>query len=33
MMDSTFMGTMAGMALRLRELGQGHLRVIHVRAA
>jgi anti-anti-sigma regulatory factor len=29
MMDSTFMGTMAGMALRLRELGQGHLRVIH----
>ncbi len=29
MMDSTFMGTMAGMALRLRELGQGRLRVIH----
>jgi anti-anti-sigma regulatory factor len=29
MMDSTFMGTMAGMALRLKELGQGHLRVIH----
>ena len=29
MMDSTFMGTMAGMALRLRELGQGHLRVFH----
>jgi anti-anti-sigma regulatory factor len=26
-MDSTFMGTMAGIALRLRELGQGHLRV------
>src|ERR1041384_7338252 len=29
MMDSTFMGTMAGMALRLKELGQGRLRVIH----
>ena len=29
MMDSTFMGTMAGMALRLKELGQGHLHVIH----
>ncbi len=29
MMDSTFMGTMAGVALRLRELGQGHLHVIH----
>jgi anti-sigma B factor antagonist len=29
MMDSTFMGTMAGVALRLRELGHGHLRVIH----
>jgi anti-sigma B factor antagonist len=29
MMDSTFMGTMAGMALRLKELGQGHLRVVH----
>ena len=29
MMDSTFMGTMAGMALRLKELGGGHLRVIH----
>lgn len=29
MMDSTFMGTMAGMALRLKELGQGHLKVIH----
>jgi len=26
-MDSTFMGTMAGIALRLRELGQGQLRV------
>jgi len=29
MMDSTFMGTMAGMALRLKELGQGHLHVVH----
>lgn len=29
MMDSTFMGTMAGVALRLRELGHGHLHVIH----
>jgi len=29
MMDSTFMGTMAGMALRLKELGQGRLRVVH----
>ena len=29
MMDSTFMGTMAGMALRLKELGQGRLSVIH----
>jgi anti-anti-sigma regulatory factor len=28
MMDSTFMGTMAGVALRLKELGQGHLHVI-----
>lgn len=28
-MDSTFMGTMAGVALRLRELGQGHLHVVH----
>lgn len=28
-MDSTFMGTMAGMALRLKELGHGHLRVVH----
>jgi hypothetical protein len=26
-MDSTFMGTMAGIALRLRELGQGQIRV------
>ena len=29
MMDSTFMGTMAAVALRLRELGQGHLHVVH----
>jgi anti-sigma B factor antagonist len=29
MMDSTFMGTMAGMALRLKELGQGRLHVLH----
>jgi len=29
MMDSTFMGTMAGMALRLKELGHGHLHVVH----
>jgi anti-sigma B factor antagonist len=29
MMDSTFMGTMASVALRLKELGQGHLRVVH----
>ena len=29
MMDSTFMGTMAGMALRVKELGPGRLRVIH----
>lgn len=30
MMDSTFMGTMAGMALRLKELGEGGgLHVIH----
>jgi anti-sigma B factor antagonist len=28
-MDSTFMGTMAGLALRLRELGEGHLQVVH----
>ncbi len=28
-MDSTFMGTMAGVALRLKELGRGHLRVVH----
>ncbi|HMF45367.1 MAG TPA: STAS domain-containing protein [Candidatus Udaeobacter sp.] len=29
MMDSTFMGTIATVALRLRELGQGHLQVVH----
>ena len=29
MMDSTFMGTMAGVALRLKELGHGHLHIIH----
>lgn len=29
MMDSTFMGTIAGVALRLKELGTGHLRVVH----
>lgn len=28
MMDSTFMGTMAGIALRLKELGNGHLQVV-----
>jgi anti-anti-sigma regulatory factor len=25
LMDSTFMGTLAGVALRLREIGQGEL--------
>ena len=29
MMDSTFMGTMATVALRLQELGRGHLHVVH----
>src|SRR5688572_1420040 len=29
-MDSTFMGTLAGVALRLRELGQGHLQVTNL---
>jgi len=28
-MDSTFMGTLAGVALRLREIGQGGLRVVN----
>ena len=30
LMDSTFMGTLAGVALRLREIGQGHLRTVNV---
>lgn len=29
-MDSTFMGTLAGIALRLRRLGQGNLHVINL---
>jgi anti-sigma B factor antagonist len=29
MMDSTFMGTMASIALRLKELGHGHLHIVH----
>ena len=29
MMDSTFMGTMAGVALRLKEIGRGHLHIVH----
>lgn len=29
-MDSTFMGTLAGIALRLREIGQGNLRVTNL---
>lgn len=29
LMDSTFMGTMAGMALRLREMGSGSLTVLN----
>lgn len=29
-MDSTFMGTMAGIALRMRELGDGHLHVVNL---
>jgi anti-sigma B factor antagonist len=29
MMDSTFMGTMASVALRLKELGDGHLHIVH----
>src|SRR5262249_23542053 len=28
-MDSTFMGTMAKLALRLRELGRGQLHIVH----
>ncbi len=31
MMDSTFMGTMASVALRLKELDRGHLHVVHCR--
>jgi anti-anti-sigma factor len=30
LMDSTFMGTLTGVALRLRELGQGALRVVNL---
>lgn len=30
LMDSTFMGTLTGMALRLRELGTGQLRVVRL---
>lgn len=30
LMDSTFMGTLTGMALRLRELGSGQVRIIHL---
>lgn len=29
-MDSTFMGTMAGVALRLKDLGQGEIRVVNL---
>ncbi len=29
-MDSTFMGTLAGIALRLREIGQGQLTVVNL---
>jgi len=29
-MDSTFMGTLAGIALRLREIGQGQLKVVNL---
>jgi anti-anti-sigma factor len=29
MMDSTFMGTLAGVALRLKDLGHGRLHVVH----
>jgi anti-anti-sigma regulatory factor len=29
MMDSTFMGTMASVALRLKEIGRGHLHIVH----
>lgn len=29
-MDSTFMGTLTGIALRLREFGQGQVRVVNI---
>lgn len=29
-MDSTFMGTLAGISLRLKEIGQGQLRVVNL---
>lgn len=32
LMDSTFMGTLAGIALRLREIGSGSLTVLHPNA-
>ena len=32
LMDSTFMGTLASVALRLREIGQGSLKVVNVNA-
>jgi anti-anti-sigma regulatory factor len=31
-MDSTFMGTLAMIALRLREIGEGHLHVLNMNA-
>jgi anti-sigma B factor antagonist len=30
LMDSTFMGTLTGVALRLRELGQGNLKIVNL---
>lgn len=30
LMDSTFMGTLAGVALRLRDIGQGQLKAVNV---
>jgi anti-anti-sigma regulatory factor len=30
LMDSTFMGTLTGMSLRLRELGQGAVRIVNL---
>jgi len=32
LMDSTFMGTLAGIALRLREIGQGELKAVNANA-